>query len=161
MLPSMAAGWWPPRPFYSNKGSCLTPAKREPGQRALAWQTSLGKTWMSLRRGGKATAPPRRGGKGSRVGGGAGGGGRGGCGGVRRREGLPLADPVHLRAAHGASALCGRPAVLQGHLLRVPHLPLGATLQAIGLHILPPCWVIWSLPFCCPSIPIFKVLSRG
>src|SRR3990172_9319514 len=71
---------------------------------------------------------------------GAGGEGFADCGvsgaGVR----LALADPVHLRAAHWSSALCGRPAVLQGHLLRVPHLSLGATLQAIGLHIQPPCW---------------------
>ena len=36
------------------------PRKREPGQRALAWQTSLGKTWMSLRRRDEAITSPGR-----------------------------------------------------------------------------------------------------
>src|SRR3972149_253982 len=42
MLPSMAAGWWPPRPFYSHTGPCLIPAKesqasvRWPGRRLWA-----------------------------------------------------------------------------------------------------------------------------
>src|SRR3990172_12191265 len=43
------------------------PRKREPGQRALAWQTSLGKTWRSLGRRDKATASPGREVKASRV----------------------------------------------------------------------------------------------
>src|SRR3970040_3045015 len=105
------------------------PRKREPGKRALAWQTSLGKTWMSLRRRDEAAASPGREVKGFAD-----------CGVSGAGVGLSLADPVHFRATHGASALCGLPAVVQGHLLRVPHLPLGATLQAIGLHIQPPCW---------------------
>jgi len=43
------------------------PRKREPGQRALAWQTSLGKTWMSLRRRDEAAASPGREVKASRI----------------------------------------------------------------------------------------------
>ncbi|MBF8286540.1 MAG: hypothetical protein HW393_354, partial [Dehalococcoidia bacterium] len=35
MLPSMAADWWPPRPFYSNKGRCLIPVKES--QASVRW----------------------------------------------------------------------------------------------------------------------------
>ena len=48
--------------------------------------------------------------------------------GASDRQGLALADSVHLGAADGAGALSGGAAVLQRHLRRVPHLPLGAAL---------------------------------
>jgi hypothetical protein len=55
------------------------------------------------------------------------------------RLGLGLADAVHLRAADWADTLGSGSTVLQGHLLRVPHLSLGAALKAVSLHTeLPP-----------------------
>ena len=50
----------------------------------------------------------------------------------------PRADPVHISVALWADTLGSGPPVLKGDLLRVAHLPLGATLETIGLHIKTP-----------------------
>ena len=83
-----------------------------------------------------------------------------------RREGLGLAYAIHGRATAGAGALGGRPAVLQGYLLRVAHLLLGSTLKAVSSrHV---SYLPLEVPFCAPlylffatSIPIFPQMSRG
>ena len=50
----------------------------------------------------------------------------------------PRADPVHVSVAYWAGTLGSWPPVLERDLLRVAHLPLGAALEAISLHIKTP-----------------------
>jgi len=58
---------------------------------------------------------------------------RGSAGGL-----APRADPVHVSVADWAGTLGSWPPVLEGDLLSVAHLPLGAALKAISLHIKTP-----------------------
>ncbi len=119
----------PPRPFYSKKAKASSPKKR-PGQRPLAWR------FVCLVREQAVRLPSPRRGRRFRLAAGAEWASlnrRGGFG-----AGLALAYPVHLGAADWTGTRGSRPPVLKGDLLRVAHLSLGATLEAISLHIKPP-----------------------
>jgi hypothetical protein len=49
---------------------------------------------------------------------------------------LALPDPEHLSPAHGTYTLSCRLTVLHGYGPGIPHLPLGAALHAVCLHLI-------------------------